>query len=115
MDRGAWQVTVFGSAESDTTEHRTQIIHKKQANKKVKKIVLQYNTLKSTVVQYNSWHMGADTERTGEKSYRREKAGQEGDGGAQGSSAVGDGGQFHSCLMLTQVLIPCWIQFYLPS
>ena len=105
MDRGAWQVTVFGSAESDTTEHSTQIIHKKQANKKVKKIVLQYN----------SWHMGADTERTGEKSYRREKAGQEGDGGAQGSSAVGDGGQFHSCLMLTQVLIPCWIQFYLPS
>ena len=105
MDRGAWLVTVFGSAESDTTEHSTQIIHKKQANKKVKKIVLQYN----------SWHMGADTERTGEKSYRREKAGQEGDGGAQGSSAVGDGGQFHSCLMLTQVLIPCWIQFYLPS
>ena len=34
MDRGAWQVTVLGAAESDLTEHRTQIIHKKQANSK---------------------------------------------------------------------------------
>ena len=33
MDRGAWQVTVFGAAELDTTEHSTQI-HKKQANPK---------------------------------------------------------------------------------
>ena len=39
----------------------------------------------------------------------------EGGGGAEGSSAIGDGGPFHACLMLTLVLIPCWIQFYLPS
>ena len=41
-----------------------------------------------------------------------------GDGRAEGSTAIGDGGrlQFHSHLMLmAQVLVLCWIQFYLPS
>ena len=41
----------------------TQIIHKKQTQE-IKKIflILQYSTLKSTVIQYNSWHTGADIE-----------------------------------------------------
>ena len=39
-----------------------------------------------------------------------------GDGSAEGSLAIGDGGQaeFHSYVTLTaQVLVPFWIQFYL--
>ena len=40
----------------------TQIIHKKiNQSQEIKKasLILQYNTLKSTVVQYNSGHTGA--------------------------------------------------------
>ena len=35
----------------------TQIIHKKQTQK-IKKmfLILQFNILKSTIVQYNNWH-----------------------------------------------------------
>ena len=41
----------------------TQIIHQKQTNTKNKtSLILQYSTLKSTVVQYNSWHTGAGIE-----------------------------------------------------
>ena len=41
-----------------------------------------------------------------------------GAGGAEGLSVTGDEGktQCHSHLMLiAQALVPCWIQFYLPS
>jgi len=41
-----------------------------------------------------------------------------GDGRAEGLLAVGDGGQAAISLMLdlmAQILVPCWIQFYLPS
>jgi len=39
-----------------------------------------------------------------------------GDGSAERLSAIGDGGQaeFHSYVtLMAQVLVPCWIQFYL--
>ena len=58
-----------------------------------KLFILQCSTLKSTVVQYNSWHTGAVTERTGKKSYWLEEGEEVGDGRAEGSSAIGDGGQ----------------------
>ena len=45
-----------------------QIIHKKQTKYKTFKI-LHSNTLKSTVVQYNSWHTGA----RGVTDWRRER------------------------------------------
>ena len=48
----------------------TQIIHEKQTQK-IKKAfkILQCSTLNSsTAVGYNSWHLGADVEWTGEKS-----------------------------------------------
>ena len=41
-----------------------------------------------------------------------------GDGRAEGSSAIGDGGQAAVSFMPdidSQVLVPCWIPFYLPS
>ena len=49
--------------------------------------------MKSTVVQYNSWHIGAGIEWTGKKSYWLEEGEEVGDGGAEGASATGDGGQ----------------------
>ena len=72
----------------------TQIIHKKQTQK-IKKtcLILQYNALKSTVVQYNSWHIRAGIEWTGKKSYWLQEGVEVGDGRAAGSSAIGDGGQ----------------------
>ena len=72
----------------------TQIIHKKQMQK-IKKtfLILQYSTLKSTVVQCNGWHTWASIEWTGKKSYWLEEGEEVGDGRAEGSSAVGDGGQ----------------------
>ena len=61
-------------------------------------LILQYSTLKSTVVQYNSWHTGAGIEWTNKKSYWPGEEGEVGDGGAEGSSATGEEGklQFHS-------------------
>ena len=56
-------------------------------------LILQYSTLKSTVVQYNSWHTGAGIELTGKKSYWLEEGEEVGDGRAEGLSAIGDGGQ----------------------
>ena len=72
----------------------TQIALKKQTQK-IKKtlLILQYSTLKSTVVQYNSWHTGAGIEWTGKKSYWLEEGEEMGDGRAEGSSAIGDRGQ----------------------
>ena len=42
----------------ENTMDRTQMIHK--PTQKIKKtfLILQYSTLKSTVVQYNCWHIG---------------------------------------------------------
>ena len=69
-----------------------QLIHKKQTQT-VKKpfLMLQYSTLKSTVVQqlvYRDWHQVNRQEEFG----RREKGEEVGDGRAEGS-LVGDGGQ----------------------
>ena len=52
--------------------------------------MLLYRTLKSTAVQYNSWHTGAGIKWTGKKSYWLEDREEVGDGIAEGSSAVGD-------------------------
>ena len=54
--------------------------------------ILQCGTLKSVMVQYN-WHAGADIEWTGRKSCWLEEGEEVGDGGAERSSAIGDGGQ----------------------
>ena len=56
-------------------------------------LILQYSTLKRTVVLYNSWHTGAGMEWTGKKSGGLEEEEGEGDGRAEGSSTIGDGGQ----------------------
>ena len=73
----------------------TQIIHKKQTNTKIKKtfLILQYSTLKGTVIQYNSWHRRAGIKWTGKKSYWLEEGEEVGDGRTEGSSAIVDGGQ----------------------
>ena len=55
--------------------------------------MLQYSTLKSTVVQYNSWHTGAGIEWTGKKSYWLDEGAEVGGGRAEGPSAIGDWGQ----------------------
>jgi len=55
--------------------------------------------LKSTIGQYKSWHTGAGIEWTGKKSYCLEEGEGVGDGVAEGSSAIGDGGQAEISLM----------------
>ena len=46
-------------------------MHKKQTQKRKKTfLILQNSTLKSAVLQNNSWHTGAGTEWAGKKSYR---------------------------------------------
>ena len=55
--------------------------------------------MKSTAVQYNRWHTEAGTEWTGKKSYGLEEEEESGDGRAEGSSAIGDGGQATISLM----------------
>ena len=79
----------------------TQIIHRKQTNIKNKKtfLILQYSTLKSTVVQYSSWHTGAGIEWTGKKSYWLEEGEEVRNCRAEGLSAIGDGG--HTTISLT--------------
>ena len=52
-----------------------------------------YNILKSTVVQYNSWHPGAGIEWTDKKSYWLGEGEEVGDCRAEGSSVIGNGGQ----------------------
>ena len=75
----------------------------------------KYNTLKSTVVQYNSWHTEAGIESLGKKSYdwRRErrwvivklKEGQQQE--TEGKL------HFHSRVtLMAQVLVPCWNQMH---
>ena len=73
-------------------------MHKKQTEKLKKKtcLILQYSTLKSAVVQYNSGHMGAGIQWTGKSSYWLEEVG---DGRAERSSTIGDGGQAVILLM----------------
>ena len=55
--------------------------------------------MKNIVIQYNSWHTGAGIEWTGKKSYSLEEGEEVGDGRAEGSSAIGDGGQDAISLM----------------
>ena len=72
-------------------------------------LILQYSTLKSTVVQYNSRHTGAGVEWTGKKSYWLGEREEVGDGGAEGSSATGDGGQTAISLMPDVDTMHVWI------
>ena len=65
----------------------TQIIHKnKQTNTQKRKtcLILQCSALKSTEVQYNSWHTGNVRECTGEQSHLLEEEEEVGDGRAGG-------------------------------
>ena len=48
--------------------------------------------------KYNSWHTGAGIEGTDNKSYWLEEREDVGDGGAEGSSGLGDRGQAASSL-----------------
>ena len=57
------------------------------------------NHFESTIGQYKSWHTGAGIEWTGKKSYCLEEGEEVGDGRAEGSSAIGDGGQAAISLM----------------
>ena len=70
-------------------------------------LMLQYNTLKRTVVQYNSWHTGAGIEWKGNKSCWLKEGEGGGDGRAEGSAMESEGKlQFHSCLtLMEQVLV----------
>ena len=55
-------------------------------------LILQCSTLKSIVLQYNSWRTGAGIKWTSKKSYWPEETEVVGDGRAEGSSAIGDRG-----------------------
>ena len=55
-------------------------------------LILRCSTLKSIVLQYNSWRTGAGIKWTSKKSYWPEEAEVVGDGRAEGSSAIGDRG-----------------------
>ena len=59
-------------------------------------LIGQYSTLRSTVVQYKSWHAGT-VNRT--EAVLMEEGEEVGDGRAEGSSATGDGGQAAVSLM----------------
>ena len=92
----------------------TQIICKQQAKTF---LILQYSTLKSTV-----YSKTADTQVLAWSEQARRVTYGGGRGGGRwessGLSATGNGGRaaVHAHLTFTaQVLIPCWIQFYLPS
>lgn len=58
-----------------------------------------YSTLKSPVVQYSSWHTGAGTEWTGERSHWLAEGEEVEDSRAEASSEIGDGGQAAMSLM----------------
>ena len=70
------------------------MVHENQTQK-IKKTLCsaQYRTLKSTVAQSNSWHTGAGIERADKKSPQLAAGEGEGDGRAEGSLAIGGGGQ----------------------
>ena len=62
--------------------------------------MLRYNTLKSTVLQYNGWHTGTGIQSTGRKLPPSLEEGQKvGEGTADGPSATGGGGQAAISLM----------------
>ena len=66
--------------------------------------------------KYNIWHTGIDMEWTGKKSYWLMEGEEVGAGRAEGSLAIGDGGQ--AAISLTpdiEGIGSGWIQFYLPS
>ena len=82
------------------------MIHKIQSNPpKIKKIfeILQYSTLKSKVIEYNSWHTGTGIKWTGKKSYWLEEEENVGDGRAEGLSVIGDGGKVAISLTPDQI------------
>ena len=54
--------------------------------------------MKSTEVQDTGWYTGAGMEWTGKKCYWPEETEEVGDGSAEGSSAIWDGGQAASSL-----------------
>ena len=88
----------------------TQIIHVKQTQKIEKTfLILHYSTLKSTVVQYNSWHIGAGLMWTG-KSYWLEEGEEMGDGSAKDCQQWEMEGklQFHSHLTLMEHMLAFW-------
>ena len=69
---------------------------KQTQNKRV--LILKYCTLKNIVIQYNSWCTRTGIEWTG-KNYWLGEGEEGGDGRAEGSSAIGDGGQAVVSLM----------------
>ena len=73
---------------------------KKQTKIKKTFLILQYSTLRSTVVPYNRWHTGAGIQWTAKKSYGVEVGEEEGGGRVEGSSATGDGGRVTVSLIL---------------
>ena len=84
-------------------------MHKRQTQKTKKAFfILQYGTLESTVVQYDSWNPGAGIEWTGTKSYywRQERRWemvelkgrqQTGDAGPAATSLTPDADGPHDC------------------
>ena len=56
-------------------------------------MISEYSALKSSVVQYSIWHIGADIQSTGKKGYWRGEGERMGDERAEGSFAIGDGVQ----------------------
>ena len=56
-------------------------------------LISQYRTLKGTVVQCNNWHTGVGMEWMGKENYWLEEGEKVGDSRAEGSSAIGAGGQ----------------------
>ena len=71
MDREAWRAVIHG-----VTKSQTRLSDWSELN----------STLKSPVVQYNSWYTGAGIQWTGRKSYWQEV----GDGRAEGSPPTED-------------------------
>ena len=82
-----------------------QIIHKKQNNFN---LTIQYSFEKYSTI---AGIQGLGIQWTGKKSYWLEEE----DSRAKGSSAIGDGGQAALLTLMSQVLVPCWIQLCLPS
>ena len=74
-------------------------------------MILEYSTLKSTVVRYNSWHMGlARSEQASVPDWRRERGEMVAMKDHQTQEAEGEL-QFHSRLTwVARGLVPCWNQ-----
>ena len=81
-------------------------------------LILQYSTLKSTVVQYNSWHTGLASSEQARRvtDWGRERRWEMVELKDHQQLETQHKLQFHSHLMLmAQALVPFFIQFYLPS